>query len=123
MIGLQYAWRSVLAGRLLLLFLLVTLVPAGALIVLGLRLASQDRVLLGQRIAELRPQSLDYGALGNRRVPQWRLPISPDNATLLGASRFPERRVGARGAVRHFPIAHFTTTIVGRSGCQLAPKG
>jgi hypothetical protein len=65
MIGLQYAWRSVLAGRLLLLFLLVTLVPAGALIVLGLRLASQDRVLLGQRMAELRPQSLDHGTLGN----------------------------------------------------------
>jgi signal transduction histidine kinase len=59
MIGLQYAWRSVLAGRLLLLFLLVTLVPAGALIVLGLRLASQDQVLLGQRIAELRQADLD----------------------------------------------------------------
>jgi hypothetical protein len=48
MIGLQYAWRSVLAGRLLLLFLLVTLIPAGALILLGLRLASQDRGLLGR---------------------------------------------------------------------------
>lgn len=43
----------------LLLFLLVTLVPAGALIVLGLRLASQDRVLLGQRVAELRQADLD----------------------------------------------------------------
>ncbi len=59
MIGLQHAWRPILAGRLLLLFLLVTLVPAGALIVLGLRLASQDRVLLGQRIAELRQADLD----------------------------------------------------------------
>lgn len=59
MIGLQHAWRSNVAGRLLLLFLLVTLVPAGALVVLGLRLASQDRELLGQRIAELRQADLD----------------------------------------------------------------
>ena len=59
MLRLQHAWRSILAGRLPLLFLLVTLVPAGALVVLGLRLASQDRVLLGQRIAELRQADLD----------------------------------------------------------------
>ncbi|MEK7753024.1 MAG: hypothetical protein AAB654_13965, partial [Acidobacteriota bacterium] len=59
MLKLQHAWRSILAGRMLLLFLLVTLVPAGALIVMGLRLASQDRVLLGQRIAELRQADLD----------------------------------------------------------------
>ncbi len=52
MTGLQHAWRSVL-------FLLVTLLPAGALIVLGLRLASQDRVLLGQRIGELRQADMD----------------------------------------------------------------
>ncbi len=59
MTKLQSARRSVLAGSLLLLFLVMTVVPAGALIVLGLKLASQDRILLGQRIAELRQADLD----------------------------------------------------------------
>jgi signal transduction histidine kinase len=57
--GLRQAWRSVLAGRLPLLFLLVTLVPAAALITLGLRLASQDRALLAQQVAESRQADLD----------------------------------------------------------------
>ena len=47
--GLRQIWQSVLAGRLPLLFLLLTFVPATALIALGLRLASQDRVLLAQQ--------------------------------------------------------------------------
>ena len=59
MTGRREASRQGFGGRPLLLFLLVTLLPAGALIVLGLRLASQDRVLLGQRIAELRQTDLD----------------------------------------------------------------
>ncbi|MBI3278887.1 MAG: HAMP domain-containing histidine kinase [Acidobacteria bacterium] len=63
MVKLQYVWRYILARRLLLLFLLVTLVSAGALIVLGLRLASQDRALLVQRVAELRQADLDRSVL------------------------------------------------------------
>lgn len=59
MSGLRQAWRSVLAGLLPLLFLLVTLVPAAALIALGARLASQDRALLAQQIAESRQADLD----------------------------------------------------------------
>ncbi|MBZ5584822.1 MAG: tetratricopeptide repeat-containing protein, partial [Acidobacteriia bacterium] len=66
-----------LAGRLLLLFLLVTLVPAGALIVLGLRLASQDRVLLGQRMAELRQADLDRAVLAlTAEVQSWQAALA-----------------------------------------------
>src|SRR5579863_4105010 len=57
--ALRKAWRSVLPVRLALLFLLITLVPAAALIVLGVRLASQDRALLAQQIAESRQTDLD----------------------------------------------------------------
>lgn len=46
---LRKAWQSVLTGRLPVLFLLVTVVPAAALIALGVRLASQDRVLVAHR--------------------------------------------------------------------------
>ena len=56
---LPKARRLVLAGGLPLLFLLVTLVPAAALITLGLRLASQDQTLLAQQIAESRQADLD----------------------------------------------------------------
>jgi signal transduction histidine kinase len=70
---LQKPRRLVLAGGLPLLFLLVTLVPAAALITLGLRLVSQDRVLQGQQIAESRQADLDRGvnALA-REVQSWR---------------------------------------------------
>src|SRR5579863_5787675 len=57
--ALRKAWRSVLPVRLALLFLLITLVPATALIALGVRLASQDRALLAQQTAESRQTDLD----------------------------------------------------------------
>lgn len=69
----QHAWRSILAGRMVLLLLLLTLVPAGALITMGFRLASQDRALLGQRIAELRQADLDRAVQAlTAEVQSWR---------------------------------------------------